>query len=191
MREITPKDFYDVDIAIRKEWDYNWDNYTRADHFEKYLSKLEIPFSKSEIRKEDGTKGVKFEGVYGGCKWSVENYDKRGTMIITYDEILLDDMDYYFPSEAIKIIADINENYGDKYSRLYNYDGCLCGQYVIPKSECDAEFMNLILEFLSDHEVDKSGTEEYMLMSSRQPFYNDDGQEYWVDCWVISDEYTY
>ena len=81
--------------------------------------------------------------------------------------------------------------YWKKYDRLFDYDKCACGQYVIPKNECDAELMALILDFLSDNEVQWGDNAfEYMLMSSPQPFYDDDDNEYWVDCWVISDQFS-
>ena len=93
----------------------------------------------------------------------------------------------------------IDENamnaYSEKYDRLWQYDTCVCGTYIIPKSECDTELMNLILEFLSDNYVERQGDggyAQYMLMSRECPFYNKESdEEHWVDCWVLSDEYTY
>ena len=93
-------------------------------------------------------------------------------------------------TESVKTYWEA-EAYWKKYDRLYNYDESVCGQYVIPKSECDAELMALILDFLSDNEVQFGDNAcEYMLMSSPQPFYDDDDNEYWVDCWIISDQFT-
>lgn len=184
---ITPKDFYKMEVEISKR-----KNNTRIETFMEYLNKLEIPFLKIKTINNNGMSGLKVYGVYDNHTWSVENYDARGTLIVTKDGKVYDEQDYYFPSEAIRIIIDMHEHYEDKYKRLWKYDGCVNGQYVIPKSECDAELMQLILEFLSDHEVkDVGGYNEYMLFSAKEPFYNDDDGEYWVDCWIISDEYTY
>ena len=89
----------------------------------------------------------------------------------------------------------IDENamnaYIEKYDRLAKYESYPLGTYIIPKSECDTELMNLILEFLSDNYMERDGIGgygQYTLMSREYP--NDDNND-WIDCWVLSDEYTY
>lgn len=185
--KITPKDFFKMELELFKEEGAN--HSPRIDVFMKYLDKLEIPFLKIKTINNNGISGLKVYGVYDSHTWSVENYDTRGTLIVTKDGKIYNEQDYYFPSEAVRIIIDMHENYAHRYKRLWEYD-CGSGQYVIPKSECNEELMKLILEFLSDYAVSFGGAYEYMLMSSLQPFY-DNGIEHWEDCWIISDEYTY